>query len=293
MKERIGLVGIGLVGTALAENLIAAGFDVAGYDIDPARCANLARLGGRPAGSPRQAAEGSRRVVLSLMDSDVVREVLEGTDGVLGAEPPPEFVIDTTTGDPEMAEGFARKLAGRDIAFLDATISGSSPQIRRREGVFMVGGDRGAFAACQDVLAAVAEKVVYVGPAGTGCKAKLASNLVLGLNRLVLAEGLVFAERLGLELEGFLGLLRASPAYSRAMDVKGEKMLRGDFAAEARIAQHRKDLAIVLRYAGRLSQQLPLAAVHAEILDAAIAAGEADLDNSAVIREIRRRRARA
>jgi len=289
MKERIGLVGIGLVGTALAENLLAAGFDVAGFDIDGEKCRNLARLGGTPADSARQAASGCKRVVLSLLNSEIVRQVLGGPDGVGQADPPPGFIIDTTTGEPEMAERFAGELSERGICFLDATISGSSEQIRRKEGVFMVGGDKGAFEACRDVFSALAVKAFHLGPAGTGCKAKLAVNLILGLNRLALAEGLVFAERLGLQPESFLPLLRETAAHSRAADVKGEKMVRGDFTAQARLAQHRKDVEIILRYAEKLGQELPLSAVHLGVLDAAIAAGDGELDNAAIIREIRRR----
>jgi 3-hydroxyisobutyrate dehydrogenase-like beta-hydroxyacid dehydrogenase len=289
MDEKIGLIGIGLVGTALAENLIAAGFQLVGYDIDGEKCRKLAQLGGTPAGSPHQAAAGCERVVLSLMNSEIVRQVLEGPDGVLRADPPPGFVIDTTTGEPEMSEEFARKLADQGIFFLDATISGSSEQIQARRGVFMVGGDKRGFRACGDVFAALAEKVFHVGPPGSGCKAKLAVNLIMGLNRLALAEGLVFAERLGLEPASFLALARESFAYSRIMDVKGEKMLRGDFTVQGRLAQHRKDVDIILRYGRKLHQGLPLSSVHLEVLDAAIAAGEGELDNAAVIREIRRR----
>ena len=88
----------------------------------------------------------------------------------------------------------------------------------------MVGGDRRAFEACEELLKLVTNKYIYVGPSGSGSKVKLASNIILGLNRLALAEGLVFAEKLGLELEVFLQLLKKSPAYSVAMDVKGEDM---------------------------------------------------------------------
>ncbi len=292
-KERIALVGIGLVGTALAENLLAAGFDVTGFDIDPARCRRLEELGGHAAGSPREAAEGRPRILLSLMNSRIVAEVLEGADGVLHAALPPRIVIDTTTGDPEMSAGLAAKLGERGISFLDATISGSSEQVRRRRGVFMVGGEVRSFESCRDVFSALAEKCFHLGPPGTGCKAKLAVNLILGLNRLALAEGLVFAERLGLDLESFFPILTETAAYSRVMDGKGIKMLRGDFTAQARLAQHRRDVGIILEYARKLGMELPLSAVHAEVLDAAIAAGDGDLDNSAVIREVRRRAARS
>ncbi len=289
MKETIGLVGIGLVGTALAEHLLARGFGVVGFDVDPARCEKLERLGGRAVSGPAEVAAGAGRVVLSLMTTQIVREVVEGPGGLLQADPPPKFVIDTTTGDPDQTAALAERLARRGVMFLDATISGSSQQIRDRQAVFMVGGDRAAFDACADLLAALAERVFYLGGAGSGSKAKLASNLILGLNRLVLAEGLVFAERLGLELEPFLELLKVSPAYSAAMHVKGRKMLTGDFAPVSRIAQHRKDVGIILACARRLGQELPLSRTHLEILERSIEAGDGELDTAAVISEIRRR----
>jgi len=106
----------------------------------------------------------------------------------------------------------------------------------------------------------------------------------------VLAEGLVFAEKLGLELEVFLQLLKQSPAYSVAMDVKGDKMIHGDFTPQSRILQHHKDMSIVLKYADAAGQDMPLTKVHLDIMESAIAAGDGELDNSAVIQEIRRRK---
>ena len=289
-NETIGLIGLGLVGTAIAEVLLARGFEVVGFDIDEARRTHLTTLGGHIATSPREVAEAASRVVLSLLDSNIVAEVVEGPDGLIQAKEPPHYIIDTTTGDPEETIDLAKRLARRDIRLLDATISGSSEQLRVRDALFMVGGDRAAFEQCADILDALSERVVYLGSSGSGSKAKLASNLILGLNRLALAEGLVFAERLGLDLERFLKLLTMSPAYSVAVDAKGEKMLRQDFAAQSRIRQHHKDVALILKYAQKAGQELPLAQVHLEILEQAIAAGEGDLDNAAVIRQIARRR---
>jgi 3-hydroxyisobutyrate dehydrogenase-like beta-hydroxyacid dehydrogenase len=289
-RETIGLVGIGLVGTALAENLIRAGFEVVGFARREASRANLVRLGGRVVSSARDVAQAAPRVILSLPDSDVVDEVVHGPYGLLGAPSALRCIFDTTTGEPERTEGLAGRLRRRGIEFLDAPISGSSEQIRNRQGVILIGGERAAYESCLDLFRALAEKHYYLGKSGAGSRAKLASNLILGLNRLVLAEGLVFAERLGLDLEAFLAMLKTTPAYSCAMDAKGEKMLRGDFAPQSRIAQHKKDLRIMLEYAARLGQALPLATLHREILERAMARGEGDLDTSAVIRELRRMR---
>ena len=290
MTSKIGLVGLGLVGTAIAESLLAQQFDVVGFDIDPERSRQFEKSGGKCASSPAEVAAGVERVILSLPDTNAVRQVVEGPAGILEAESPPAHVIDTTTGDPEETMSLAQRLAERSITFLDSTISGSSRQVREREAVLMVGGDEAEFEKCSDIFSALAEKVFYVGPSGSGSKAKLASNLILGLNRLALAEGLVFAEKLGLDLEAFLDLLKATCAYSAIMDTKGEKMLKGDFTPQARVRQHHKDVALILKYAENAGQELPLSKVHLDVLERSIAAGDADLDNSAIIKEIRRRR---
>ncbi len=285
----IGIIGIGLVGTALAEILLEHGFPVIGYDLDARRCRALEVSGGRVADSPAAVAGAVDRLVLSLMDSEVVAQVVEGANGVLTATRLPRYLIDTTTGDPVATEALAGRLAQRGVGYLDATISGSSRQIRARAATFMVGATESGFAANQDLLQQLGERVYHLGPPGSGSRAKLASNLVLGLNRLALAEGLVFAGSLGLDPAAFLEVLRHSPAYSVAMDVKGRRMVEDDFAPEARLRQHLKDVNLILACARTAGQHLPLSVVHQELLEQAVAAGDGDLDNAAVIRAIRRR----
>jgi 3-hydroxyisobutyrate dehydrogenase-like beta-hydroxyacid dehydrogenase len=290
VAETIGLIGIGLVGTALAENLLAAGYEVIGFARSEASRAKLARLGGRAAAGPAQVAAEAARVLLSLPDSDVVEEVVLGPGGLLGGSSKVRLILDTTTGEPERTEALARRLRERGIQLLDAPISGSSQQIRQREGVFLVGGDRAAYEACLDLITCLSEKYYHLGASGAGARAKLASNLILGLNRLVLAEGLIFAERLGLDLPAFLAMLKTTPAYSCAMDVKGQKMLQGDFTPQSKVSQHHKDLRIILEYAERAGQELPLTALHARLLEQLMAAGEGELDTSAVLLALRRLR---
>ena len=290
MKDKIGLVGLGLVGTAIAECLLASDFNVVGFDIDLARCKHFKQLGGKVASNSAEVAQAAKRVVLSLSDTDIVRLVVEGPAGILEAKTPPKYIIDTTTGDPEETVALAQRLAQHKIYLLDSTISGSSRQVRDKEAIFMIGGEKAAFENCMDIFQTLTEKVFYLGPSGNGSKAKLASNLILGLNRLTLAEGLVFASKLGLELGKFLELLKATPAYSAVMDTKGKKMLNDDFKAESRIRQHHKDVSLILKYAEKAGQELPLSRVHLDALEKAIEAGDGDLDNAAIIREIKRRK---
>lgn len=289
VNETVGVLGTGLVGTAIAELLLEAGRRVVVWNRTRSKTKGLRDGGARVANSPAEVGEQCRRVFISVMTTDGVAELIESPAGLLSGETVTEFILDTTTGDPDQTVALAERLGKRGVHFLDSTISGSSRQIRQREGLYMVGGTREAFGACEDLLRVVTAKLVYVGPSGSGSKAKLASNVVLGLNRLALAEGIVFAERLGLDTEAFLELLKMSPAYSVAVDVKGEKMVRGDFRPQSRIRQHLKDVDIVLRYAEASGQEMPLSELHREIMESAVEAGDGDLDNAAVIRELRRR----
>jgi 3-hydroxyisobutyrate dehydrogenase-like beta-hydroxyacid dehydrogenase len=290
MKDKIGLVGLGLVGTAIAERLLAGDFEVIGFDTDSARCKHLKELGGNIVGSPAEVAQQVARIIFSLPDTNIVKQVIEGPSGILEAKTPPKYIIDTTTGDPEETIALAQRLSERQIHFLDATISGSSRQVRDKEAVFMIGGEKATFETCSDIFRTLSEKLFYLGPSGSGSKAKLASNLILGLNRVALAEGLVFANKLGLELKTFLEMLKTTPAYSAVMDTKGKKMLTDDFTPESRIRQHHKDVSLILKYAEIAGQELPLSRVHSDALEKAIEAGDGDLDNAAIIKEIERRK---
>ena len=168
-------------------------------------------------------------------------------------------------------------------------MSGTSEQVRQGDGVGLIGGDARIAADAAPVLDALFPKRFHIGKAGDGGRAKLAVNLILALNRLALAEGLVFAGRLGLDPAAFLDVARSSAAASQVMDTKGPKMVRRDFEPEGRVQQSLKDARLMLDQARKAGQVLPLLEIHAEVLEACLRHGEGDLDNSIVIEEIRRR----
>ncbi len=279
--ETVGLIGLGLMGSALAGRLMRAGFGVTGYDIDAAQGAALAMLSGHAAGDSTEVVAGQGRVLLSLPNLDVVSQVLHGAEAGFREG---QIIIDTSTGDPEQTEAVGRELAKRGVSYLDATISGNSAQVAAGDVTVMVGGPREAFDKCLDLFRCFARQTFHVGPCGAGAKMKLVTNLVLGLNRATLAEGLALAKAVGLDLAQTLEVLRESPAYSRAIDVKGAKLIAGDFAPQARLSQHLKDVRLMLEAASRAGIKLILSEAHRELLERAEAAGLGQLDNSAVIR---------
>jgi 3-hydroxyisobutyrate dehydrogenase-like beta-hydroxyacid dehydrogenase len=163
---------------------------------------------------------------------------------------------------------------------------GSSRQIAQGEALGLLGASDRLTDRWASLFLDLCPKHRHVGASGYGVRAKLACNLVLGLNRAALAEGLALATTLGLDGTKFLDLLRESPAYSRAVDVAGPRMVTGDFAPASRIRQHRKDLGLILGEAAQLGLDLKLTTAHAALLDHAIDQGLGDLDNVAVIAAI-------
>jgi len=288
----VGLIGLGLMGSVFAARLCAAGFTVSGYDVDAARAAALRERGGEPAGSVAEIGRSCDPVVLAVFSTEQVEEVVAGDAGLVAAaqgRSTPLTVLCTPTCDPDRIAALAAHVATRGIALVDAPVSGTSAQVARGDSLGLTGGDKAAIDRAAPVLDALFRHRVHVGAAGDAGRAKLAINLILGLNRLALAEGLVFAARLGLDEATFLAVAKASAAYSQIMDVKGDMMVRRDYAPQGRIVQTLKDVQLMLDQARGRHQALPLAQVHAEILEACIARGEGERDNCAVIEEIRRR----
>jgi 3-hydroxyisobutyrate dehydrogenase-like beta-hydroxyacid dehydrogenase len=286
--RQIGIAGLGLLGSALAHRLVTSGFTPRGYDPDPAKVAALAEAGGI-AGALDEVARCDV-VLLAVFDTNQVEDVVG--NALLPALNPgvPKIVLCAATCDPDRIAILVEKVAPLGLSMIETPVSGSSGQVRNGEGVGLLGGDRDVIDSVADIIDAIYPKWFYMGPAGNGGRAKLAINHLLGLNRLVLAEGLVFAERLGLDPKSFLDVARQSAAYSQVMDIKGPKMVSGDYTPQGFIHQSLKDFKLIVEQAGKRGQDMPLAALNAEVLQACLARGEGERDNSAVIEEIRRRK---
>jgi len=288
-NNTIGLIGLGLVGTALASRFQQARFRVVGYDISAERCKALQENNVEILSSPADVSSRTNRIVLSLTDSKAVQDVLFGDRGILSAPVENLLIVDTTTGDPDKTVETAQKIREKNGCYTDACIIGSSKMVSEGKAVIVMGASQNAVEQSQDILSAITDQVFHVGEAGKGSQAKLVVNLVIGLHRLVLSEGLVLAESLGLDLENILNLLKSGVSYSRVMDTKGKKMIHKHFEPEARLKQHKKDVGLILEMSRNYGVSLPLSELHEQILSKGIEAGLGELDNSAVIEILRKR----
>src|SRR6187399_1014460 len=242
MSAPVAIVGLGLMGEVYARRLLDADIPVIGFDIDPARRSRLAEIGCQPVRSIAELARSARCVIVAVFSTDQVEDVVENHLLPALGEGSGKIVLCMSTCDPDQVAALAGRVIPRGIRYLDVPVSGTSDQVRRGDGVALIGGDVAIADEAKDVLDALFPRRFHIGGVGDGGRAKLAINLILGLNRLALAEGLAFAERIGLDSHAFLEVAKGSACYSQVMDVKGAKMIGREFTPEGRLKQHLKDV---------------------------------------------------
>jgi putative dehydrogenase len=292
---RVGVIGAGLMGTAIIRRLVGAGFEVLAYDLDADKRAAVAQAGAKPEATVGVVIAGCEINVVAVFNTGQVEEVIAGPGGGLdaiaqGGTGARIFIV-TSTCDPGRLAALAQRVAPEGAHVVEMPVSGTSRQVANGDGVALVAGERATVDRAAAVIDAICPRRHYLGEVGNGSRAKLAVNLILGLNRAALAEGLVFSSSIGLDPVAFLEVARGSAAYSQVMDVKGELMARREFQnPQSRVDQSLKDFNLMLELARATGQDLPFAAVYARMLEDCVAHGEAEWDNAAIAEAIARRR---
>ena len=286
----VGFVGLGLMGSSMTMNLLAAGYPVHGFDVLPEARERHAQRGGAVVGSPAEAARRADLVVLSLPHGGIVAEACFGPGGIAESARPGLVVVDTTTSHPDQTVDNASRLATHGIGFLDASVSGTSAMAAERDLIAMVGGDHELYDEVGPVLDAFTRARYHLGPVGSGVRTKLVVNLVLGLTRVALAEGLVVGEKAGMDLPILLQVLKDSVASSKVMHVYGDRMVTGQhLPPTGRIRSHAKDVALIQEQAAQVGAPLHLVPVLAEIVEEAKRLGLSEWGSTATIEVLRER----
>ena len=202
---KIGLIGLGAVGRFYARNLLKAYKQILIFDKEKDRMKEFYELGASPCESPKAIAEGSDIVILSLPSPEAVEAVLIGSQGLLSSVKKDYIIADLSTIDPDTSTKMAKSAARKGVYYLDAPISGGQPAGGGTEGAkkgtvtFMVGGDRKAFDKCKPVLSKLGKKFFYLGASGMGSTVKLLSNLVNGIENLIVAEAFTLGAKAGVD----------------------------------------------------------------------------------------------
>lgn len=287
---RVAVIGLGLLGSAIAARLTTR-YQVLGFDVSQGSCDKARDQGVSIACAPEQLVMEADVIIFSLPTSDVVASVIQPW---LSSKLPlnGKLFVDTTTGRPQQMAEFQEQIGAVGADYVEACVAGSSEQLRAGEATLLLGGAAASLERAESILKYLAEKRFRLGPAGSGAKFKLVHNLVLGLNRAALAEGLAFAESLGFELGATVDVLLETPAASAAMAAKGSKMAEAEYSPQAKLGQHLKDVRLILAEAAERGLELPLSQTHQQLLELAEQLGWGEADNSAILEALRREDAR-
>jgi 3-hydroxyisobutyrate dehydrogenase len=261
---------------------MAAGFALRVWNRSPARAQAFGARGATVCATPAEAARGASFVVSMVADDDATREVMLGADGVVGAAAPGTVIVDASTNSPAMARQVATAATARGVHYLDAPVSGSTPQARDRQLVFMVGGEQAAFDAAAPLFAAMGRKAKRMGGSGTGATIKLINNMLSGSMNAALSEAMSVAFAAGLDADSSIEILTEGAAGSRMMRTKIPMMASGDFAPLFQLALMEKDVRYFLGLAQELDRPAPVAALVRSQLQAARRAGLGEQDVSAL-----------
>jgi 2-hydroxy-3-oxopropionate reductase len=281
----IGFIGLGVMGRPMAEHLIGADHSLFLHRVKPAS-QSLVNKGGQALDSARAVAEASDVVILMLPDTPDVEAVLFGPDGVAAGLSAGKLVIDMSSISPVATKDFARRIEALGCDYLDAPVSGGEVGARNAALTIMVGGKEAVFDRALPLFQLMGKNITLVGGNGDGQTAKVANQIIVGLNIEAVAEALLFAKKAGADPAKVREALMGGFAASRVLEVHGERMVKRTFDPGFRIRLHRKDLSLAVDAAKALDIALPNAAATQQLMNAAIARGDGDKDHSALIRTL-------
>lgn len=281
---RIAFIGLGAMGGGMASRLLDSGAHVTVYNRTRAKGEDLAARGAVLALTPAAAAAGADVVFLSLATSEVVESLLFGADGVVETLPKGALVADLSTVAPEFAVALHARLAETGHHALDACVLGNAQHARDGELRFMIGGAPEDVTRLTPVIEPLAKEIVHLGESGKGATAKLALNLLMGIEMQALAEAVVFGEKAGLDRAVLIKLIAASGYSAPVMKFKAGVMARRAFEnPDFRLKLMRKDLGLVLTETQRLGVPMPTTSASHDWLTTATNQGLGDHDCAAII----------
>ncbi|MDR6891000.1 MULTISPECIES: NAD(P)-dependent oxidoreductase [Variovorax] len=289
----VGIVGLGNMGAAMAVALQSSGFQVVATAATELTRRRAATTGLTVVETPADVAEAADVVLLALPTPEAVAVVVEGPNGLEQGLRPSQLIVDTTTSDALTSRRLAAKLRGRQIAFLDAPVSGAPEAARNGQLTMMIGGDVIDVERADSVLKAISSRRYHVGPTGAGNAVKLVNNLMAAAHLLVASEAIELARNSGIEAESLLEVINASTGRSFITErVYPEWILKDRFDLGFAVKLMRKDVRLAACGIERLDMTLPLlSAVTREWMDSATYV-QGDEDITRIV-ELTRRRAAA
>lgn len=282
----LGFIGLGVMGQPMALNLRKAGHALGVYARDPAQSAPLLAAGATVLATPAAVARAADVMFINVSDDAALDAVLFSTDGAASGLPTGGIVVDLGTTSPAFTRSLAERLAEQQVSLIDAPVSGGQAGAIAGTLSIMAGGPAAAFERVLPLLRAMGGNIVHVGDSGAGQIAKACNQIVVSATLLGVAEALTFAARQGVDAAKVRQALLGGSAYSRILEIHGQRMLDENYAPGFKAKLHRKDLGIVMAAAQAAGMALPATALATQLMNALVGNGQGELDSSALIEVI-------
>jgi 3-hydroxyisobutyrate dehydrogenase-like beta-hydroxyacid dehydrogenase len=274
----LGFVGLGVMGGRMVKRLLDAGHTVTGYNRTKSKAQWLLDAGMKWADTPRAVAQTAEITFSMVTNTEALKAVALGPDGLLAGLGLGKIYIDMSTVSPAASREIAAQVMAKSAQMLDAPVSGSVSTLEEGKLSIMVGGERAAFERARPILAAIGPKVTHVGGNGLAVGMKIATNLSLAVQMLAFSEGVLLAEKSGIARETAVEVLLNSVIASPMVKYRGPFVLKMPDEAWFNVNMMQKDLLLALEMGRGLDVPLPTTAVTNEMLTTARAMGFAEKD---------------
>jgi 3-hydroxyisobutyrate dehydrogenase len=285
MTRNVGVIGLGAMGMGVARSSLRAGFAVHACDVRKPVLDAFAAEGGIACASPAELGGKCEVVLTVVVNAAQTEAVLFGENGAVDAMKPGSVVLACATVSPQFAADLGKRIGEKGVLLLDAPLSGGAGKANSGEMTMMTSGPADAYAACEDVLDAIAGKVYRLGDAhGAGSKVKIINQLLAGVHIAAAAEAMALGLREGVDPDALYDVITHSAGNSWMFENRVPHILSGDYTPLSAVDIFVKDLGLVLDTARTSKFPLPLSAAAHQMFMMASTAGHGGEDDSAVIK---------
>jgi 3-hydroxyisobutyrate dehydrogenase-like beta-hydroxyacid dehydrogenase len=286
MIKKISYVGLGTMGSGMVSNLLKAGYELTVWNRSVERNKPFARKGARVADTPANAVRDVDLVMYSLSNDQAVEEVVFGANGILSGINTGQIAMDMSTVLPATSLREQEAYSKRGADFLDAPVFGSKKEAADGKLWILAAGKRDTFEKVKPVLQHLGQTIHYFGKNGNAAGMKLVGNLIVALEMEALAEGLVLAQKAGLDLSTVMEVVKVADFRSPLLVSNGQNILKRDFSASFALKLMLKDADLIEKFAGSLQSPIPALRVVQKNLESAVALGFGKENASAIIKAL-------
>ncbi len=286
MIKTISYLGVGTMGSGMASNLLKAGYKLTVWNRSAQKCKPFARKGARVAESPVDAVRDAELVMYCFSNDQAVEEIVFGAEGILSGIKEGQIAVDMSTVLPATSLREQEAYTKHGVDFLDAPVFGSKQESADAKLWIMAAGNKAIFEKVKPVLEHLGQTVHYFGKNGNATAMKLVGNLMVALELEALAEGLVLAQKAGLDLNTVMEVVKVADFRSPLLVGNGQNILKRDFSTSFALKLMLKDAALIEKFAASLQSPIPALCVVEKNLESAVDLGFGKENASAVIKAL-------